>query len=768
MLLALSLFQNARGQESHVSCIDTRVGTAASETKTAGRFGKGTEEYAHTLPAVLEPNGMNFWTPQTAGATEAKGVCPYLYKEDRLYGLRCSHWIVGGCTQDYGSFTIFPTSTCPDSLSDFSSTYSHDSEVATPAYYAATLDDSQIRMEMTGRSRSAMFRFTYKDLSSAYLVVTVNSDENEGFVDVDEQKGIIWGKNPIHRIYQGKGKPTGASGWFVVRLQSGQIASHGRIDRQRVWIKLNGEAKGSELASNSISFAAASSFVSVANASDNLAKEIPHNDFDRTRHELTDIWEKHLSCIRVESENIDEIGKFYGSLYRASFLPHVINDCNGDYPHFSDGTKTENILATNTSGNPTFTGSYYDDFSMWDTYRALHPLLNIISPKKNGEMMQSLVMKYEQGGWLPIFPCWNSYTAAMIGDHCTSVLADAYVKGVRNFDARKAYDAMHKNAFETPATYEEYSNGMGRRALQSYMQYGYIPLEDSVREAYHQQEQVSRTMEYAYDDYALAQMAKMLMNDERYDADSRKQFSKDYKMLMERSHNWANIIDKRSGWANGRHADGSFTVASDTEYIKEPEKHPEATELTPYVFSTFITEGTPCHYTWYVPHDVAGLVKAMGGKKAFEAKLDEMFRDGLYWHGNEPCHQIAYLYNYIGRPWKTQKAVRHILETEYLNKPGGLSGNDDAGQMSAWYIFSALGLYPVCPGTPYYSLSSPVFSKAEIRLENGKTFTIVAKNASPENIYVKSVSLNGKRLKRMEITHEDIMQGGTLTFEMGE
>ncbi len=759
LIAMLTVCLRIAGQAGNMQYIDTRVGTAASETRTAGLFGKGTEEYAHTLPAVLEPNGMNFWTPQTAEATEAKGVCPYLYKHDRFRGIRCSHWIVGGCTQDYGSFTVMPVNFQPDTLADFSSHFSHEKEVATPSYYSAFLDDTHTQVELTGKSRSAIFRFTYADPDSAYLIVTVNSDEGEGEIGIDVESCVLWGKNPVHRIYQGWGEPAGFSGWFVMKFENNDIAACGRIDKQTIWVKF-------KTAVPQVVFKAASSFTSVDNALINLESEIPHFDFTKTHMELTDIWNKHLSRINVQSSDADELGKFYGSMYRASFLPHVINDANGEYPRFADGAKTQNDNTLVDFSTMLTMYDYYDDFSMWDTYRALHPLLTIISPQKDGEMMQSLVTKYRQGGWLPIFPCWNSYTAAMIGDHCTATIADAYVKGIRNFDVKTAYEAMRKNAFESPATHEEYANGMGRRALESYLQHGYIPLEDSVKEAFHQHEQVSRTLEYAFDDFALAQMAKGLADNTYINDIDRNAMRRDYATLMKRSGNWRKVIDPKTGWANGRHADGSFVTPADTQYIKEPEKHPEAHSLTPETFSTFITEGVPCHYTWYVPHDVPGLVKAMGGKKKFEAKLDRMFDENLYWHGNEPCHQIAYLYDFIGKPWKTQRAVRHILSTEYLNSPGGLSGNDDAGQMSAWYIFSSLGFYPVCPGTVDYYLASPVFPHAEIQLENGRTFTIIAENASPENIYVKSVKLNGLKLYRPVISHWDIMNGGTLRFEM--
>ena len=348
---------------------------------------------------------------------------------------------------------------------------------------------------------------------------------------------------------------------------------------------------------------------------------------------------------------------------------------------------------------------------MWDTYRALHPLYNIIVPETSGEMMQSLVTMYEEGGWLPIFPCWNSYTAAMIGDHCTSVLADAFVKGIRGFDAVKAYEGMRQNAMESPKTEEAYKNGMGRRALTSYLRYGYIPLEDSVKEAFHTQEQTSRTLEYAYDDFCVAQMARALGK------------INDYELLMQRSENWRNVIDPVTHYADGRHADGSWEQNTDLVHRK------------PY-----ITEGATCHYTWYVPQNIPGLIDVLGGREAFTAQLDSMFTEGRYWHGNEPCHQVPWLFALAGHPEKTRHWVRHILDTEYNDTPGGLSGNDDAGQMSAWQLFAMMGFYPVCPGTMQYVLGAPVFRRITLNLSNGNTFTI-------EDLGGTTPFLNGQPLR---------------------
>lgn len=732
-------FSSCNGGKSDVliSYVDTRVGTAPSITKTAGKFGKSTEEYGQTLPAVLEPNGMNFWTAQTQD-TEVKCKAPYYYKDTKIQGFRNSHWIVGGCTQDYGSMTLMPLSgilKCqPENRA---SVFSHDDEIATPAYYSVLLKDYGIRAEMTGCSRSAIFRFTYNKEGDACLVVNPNSDEGEGYIEIDTDKKQIRGYNPVHRIYQGWGEPAGYNGFFIVQYEN-EIEDYGMYRGDSLFSRQKQIAKAVGIGAyirfkvdkeEPILVKAASSFTDMEGAQKNLDTEIPHWNFEQTRKELTDIWEQRLSQITVQTENRNDKELFYGAFYRASFLPRTFNDVDGRYPAFSKGTPIRQLVKGQT---------YYDDYSMWDTYRALHPLINILTPTKAGEMIQSLVDKYEQGGWLPIFPCWNSYTAAMIGDHCISVLGDAYLKGIRNFDIQKAYEGMLKNACHTPEDFSEYKNGMGRRALHSYLKYGYLPLEDSVKEAFHTCEQVSRTMEYAYDDFVLSQVAKRMNRED------------DYHMLAKRSMNYKNVIDSVTGYAQGRYADGRFLQ-----------------EDNAFRFVKFITEGAPCHYTWYVPHDVQGLIHCMGGTENYVSKLDSMFSERRYWHGNEPCHQIAFMYNYVGQPWKTQREVRHIMQTEYLNAPGGLSGNDDAGQMAAWYLFAAMGFYPVCPGSPYYVLASPSFPQLEIHLENGKLFTIKAYNASHENIYIQSAKLNGREYNKSYITHEEVVSGGMLEFVMG-
>ena len=723
--------------ESGINFVDTRVGSASSVTKQAGRFGKGSEEYGQTIPAVLEPNGMNFWTPQTRD-TELKCIAPYYYEDSVIQGFRNSHWINGGCTQDYGSMTLMPLfGTLKTDTEKRGSVFSHDQEIATPSYYSVYLQDYGIKAEMTGRSRSAIFRFTYDSEGDAYLVVNPNSDEGEGFIEIDTIKQEIRGYNPVHRIYQGWGEYAGFNGYFVVSYKNpllgfgtfiGDSIIPGSItqsNKEKIGAYIHFSTKKDE----EILIKASSSFTDLEGALRNLDEEIPLWNFNYTREELTRIWDDHFSKIEVYTDSENEKSKFYGAFYRSSFLPRTINDVDGKYPAFSKG---QPIMITDDNRN------YYDDFSMWDTYRALHPLLNIHSPSKSADMMQSLVKKYEQGEWMPIFPCWNSYTAAMIGDHVISAIGDAYIKGIDDFDIEKGYEGMRKNAFETPSSIEDYKSGMGRRALDSYIKYGYIPLEDSIPDAFHDNEQVSRTLEYAYDDFVLSQIAKKLDKDE------------DYLVLSERALNYRNVIDSITGYAQGRYANGEFIKNND-----------------PFNFASFITEGTPAHYTWYVPHDVEGLIHLMGGKSKYLAKLDSMFTEGLYWHGNEPCHQIPFMFNYAGAPWRTQEEVRHIINTEYLNAPGGLSGNDDAGQMSAWYIFASLGFYPVCPGTPYYMIASPIFKKAVLNLENNNKFTIIAKNSTPENIYIQSAKLNGEVYTKNYLLHSDIINGGEIEFVMG-
>ena len=803
--------------------INTMVGTAQANTKTAGKFGKGSEEHGQTLPAVLVPNGQNFWTPQTQD-TEKKCIAPYYYKDTELQGFRNSHWIVGGCTQDYGSFTI---ATLGGKLrlqpEERATRFSHEDEVSHPHYYAVHLRDEHLKTEMTALSHSAIFRITPDQDEEVHIVINPNSDEGEGYIEIDTLRHLIYGYNPVHRIYQGWGEPAGFSGHFVLdygdeglyevfegdsiprRDSASQrnLIDFGVFSKEKKnsrGLSVNGERSGVWLtfkgnAGKPIELLAVSSFTSKENALENLSQEAgAEGSFDDVMLRAEHIWCDRLHTIDVESKDMAKVNQFYGAMYRASFLPHEMSDVDGSYPAFSTG-KVELLASSDSSAlddsaditdvldadavcvdTTTTIRSAYGDFSMWDIYRAELPLYNIITPTLSGDMMQSLVNMYKEGGWMPIFPCWNSYTAAMIGDHSGVALADAYVKGIRSFDVKTAYEGMRKNAFESPKTFEEYKNGMGRRALNSYLKYGYIPMEDSVKEAFHTNEQTSRTLEYAFDDFAVAQLAKALAESCSVEAKdglyTRQSLMTDYAELIRRSENWRNVINPKTGWADGRHQNGKWESNTDLVHRK-----------------SYITEGATCHYTWYVPQNIQGLFnvinksvdksakrlncKAQGISQsdtmsAVVSRLDKMFDEGLYWHGNEPCHQVAYLYDVAGAPWKAQQRIHHILNTEYNDTPGGLSGNDDAGQMSAWYVFSAIGFYPVCPGTPYYYIGTPSFDKVTFNLENDKKFEIQAHGVGDKAFYIQKTLLNGKPMSGYQLSHDDILKGGNLEFWMGE
>ncbi len=744
MLLVLAVLAAACGgndiDPTLVNHVDPLVGTGAADTPSARAHSEADNEVrGQTFPAVGLPFGMTHWTPQTRD-TEQKWFSPYYYDEDRIQGFRGSHWMSGSCTQDYGSVTVMPALSAPPFRAEQRSLpFRHEDETATPAFYRVSMDDGAIFAEMTGTERAGYMRFIYRDAGTVYLLLQPNSDEGEGRVAIDSNGRSVSGENPAHRIYQGWGESAGFSGHFHAAFDRafvqmgtwrdstaypGTWAAEGLPDSVQVGAYVGFDVTPGD----TVLVRIGTSFTSADAARANLEAEIGTRSFEEVRREVETGWNRHLGRIAVEGGEPADRSLFYTALYHASLLPRLFNDVDGAYPGFA-GT-AQGVMEG---------GNYYDDFSVWDTYRAVHPLLTIIDPDRTRDMVRSLIDKAERGGWLPIFPSWNSYTAAMIGDHATSIIVDAYAKGITDFDVESAYRYMRQNAFNTPATYQEYVDGKGRRAIMVYLKYGFIPLEEPVREAFHTEEQVSRTLEYAYDDFVVGEMARMLGHDD------------DARELGRRALFYRNVIDPETGFARGRHRDSSWVEPFDPAERSYP----------------FITEGSPWHYTWYVPHDVAGLIEAMGGRERFIDRLDELFDEGHYWHGNEPSHQIAYLYAFAGAPWKTQQRVRDIMRQEYSAGPGGISGNDDAGQMSAWFVFSAMGFYPVAPGSPFYVLGAPLFDTTRIRLGNSRRFEITAPGVSDTRRYVQSAMLNGEPLERPWITHEEIVAGGTLEFVMG-
>ena len=704
-------------------------GTAPSTTMAALKHSEaGSEKNANTIPAVTLPFAMTQWTPQTR-VTEKKCVPPYFYKDSIVTGFRASHWLSGSCTQDYGSFTVMPVvGKLRTMATEYGVPFSHEDELSSPAYYKLKAGD--VTTELTATLRCGLMQITMKRSDSLHLLVMPNSDYEKGFVEVNAATGEVWGYNPVHRIYQGWGQPAGFSGWFYMKIDkpvtlSGSftgatVLKDKRIsNRKDIGVYVSFAMQKGE----KVLLRMGTSFTSLEAAKKNLTAEVGASGFTTIHQQAVRTWERELSRITVATNNARDKRIFYTALYHTMQQPRLFSDVDGSYPSFAGNA---NIVKLRS-------GYYYDDFSMWDIYRAQLPLFEILSPTLTNNFVRSLIAKGEQGGWLPIFPCWNSYTAAMIGDHVTAYIASAFNKGIRDYDVVKAYQLMRKNAFETPESFEDYKNGLGRRALTSYLQYGYVPMEDSVQEAYHKKEQVSRTLEYAFDDYALSVVAKGLNE------------TKDYKELRKRSFNYKNVFDPAVGMMRGRNADGSWYQPF------------QADKREPY-----ITEGTPRQYTFYVPQDIPGLSALMGGEAKLETSLDALFQKDEYWHGNEPGHQIPFLYNFTSAPFKTQKIVQQILKEEYDDGPGGLSGNDDAGQMSAWYLFAAMGFYPVDPVSNYYQLCTPIFDRVSIKMDGGKLFELVVHKSQEEAGYIQQVKWNGKVYEKNFIDYEMIKKGGRL------
>jgi predicted alpha-1,2-mannosidase len=723
MLLGATCLCNATAQTEPVSFVNELIGTANE---------------GQTFLAAGPPFAMTQWGPQTR-AGNVKCIAPNYVIDKRIQGFRGSHFMTGSCTQDYGSVTVMAETALAGSgepklvAEERGSLFSE--QVAEPQQYRVRLDDYGIDVALAGTTRAGMMRFQFSRAGKSWILVEANSAKSEGTVEIDAERNEIRVVNPVRRLYAGSGKLAGFSGYFVVQFdhkfrvggtwagserREGATTQQGADGTPGAYVSF--DLKPGEIVQARIG----SSFTSVDEARRNLDSEIPGWDFDRVVEQTRAAWNRELGKIAIEADP-GQKRIFYTALYHAKLLPRVFSDASGTYPGFANEGRIETAKG--------FT--YYCDFSLWDTFRAIHPLLTILDPARELDMLKSLIAKGQQGGFLPIFPAWNSYTSEMVGDHAVSAIVDGYSKGIRRFDVNEAYRLMKQNATELPQNHDLYIDGRGRRGLDSYLKYGYIPLEDHLSDAFHKNEQVSRTLEYAYDDALVGDMAEALGHKE------------DAELFHKRAQNYKNVIDQQTGFARGRHEDGSWDSPFD-----------------PAKPASYITEGLPFQYTFFVPQDIPGLIERVGGREAFIAKLDELFARGLYNHGNEPSHHIAYLYDNAGAAWKTQEHVRNIMDTQYSDGTGGLAGNDDAGQMSAWFVMSALGFYAVNPGTPEYEIGVPKYDDATIRLDNGKQFRIRAAGTSSGKRYIHSATLNGVPLHRFWLKHSEIVGGGELVFEM--
>ena len=726
----------------------------------------GTERMGHTFPGATVPFGMVQLSPDTDTIPyETNGhynpdvykyCAGYQYDDKTIVGFSHTHFSGTGHS-DLGDFLIMPTvgklqlnpGTADDPESGFRSRFSHKTEVSEADYYKVKLEDYNILAELTTTARVGFHQYTFPKTDSAHIILDLMS----GIYNYPDKN--VWtfirvvNDSLITGYRQTSGWARTRTLYFAMRFSKPFIdygsKDFGKREPYRgFWGKFNQQKNFPALAGRQlrmyfnfktnegekIKIKFALSPVSQENALNNLRTETPGWNFEKIKEQGQQQWNKELNKIVINADKDEKIN-FYTAMYHAFINPTIYMDENGDYKGLD-----QNIHKARGFTN-------YTTFSLWDTYRALHPLFNIIQPKRNGDMIKSMLAHYDQSV-MHTLPMWSNSANenwCMTGYHAVAVIADAVVKGNTPFDANKALDAC-----VTTAHHRSY-DGIGL-----YEDMGYIPVDKNGTGT-------STTLEYAYDDWAIAQMAKKL---NRMDI---------YKEFLKRSENYKNVFDPSVDFMRGRLSDGSWKKDFD----------PLSTSGQGFI------EGNSWNYSLFVPQDPASLIQLMGGKKKFTHYLDTLFtmhlsdkffaeteditRDGIiggYVHGNEPSHHVAYLYNWTDEPWKTQETVRMILKNQYHIGAAGLGGNDDTGQMSAWYIFSTIGFYPVAPASDVYQIGSPAVNAATLHLENGKTFSIEAKNQSDKNVFVQKIELNGKPLNRLYITHSEIMNGGKLVFYMSD
>lgn len=718
----------------------------------------GTDEHGHTFPGAALPGGMVQLSPDT-GIKGWDWCSGYHYSDSSIMGFSHLHRSGMGAG-DWGDILLMPTTgklkVVPGDKENpdegYRSRFTHQEEEASPGYYAVNLKDYGIKAELTVSERAGFHKYTFPKSEVSHILI----DMEHGIRDycTDAQIKIVNNMEIVgHRASTGFvknknvyfcakfSKPFISSGtWSKANIKPGSREESGRYIGAFVdYITSENE---------SVEVKVGISYTSIAQARLNLDKEILNRSFEQVKENARKKWNKALSKIEVQmnKDNDDVYNKqkrvtFYSALYHSLLFPATYSDVDGKYM----GLDNEVHMAKD------FT--YRSDFSLWDTYRAEMPLLCLVEPERNKDAINTMIAQYEQGGWMPTPQQFgNSYTNDMIGDHPVDVILDAYQKGIRDFNVEKAYEAVKKNAMETPPANHR---SKGRIGLNYYLKYGYVPF-DKVRES------VSRTLEYAYNDWCAAQLAKALGK------------NSDYEMFIKRASNFKNIIDSSTGFARPKDSNGEWIEPFNPRFIGDGNNR-------------HFTEANSWQYTWFVPHDVQGLINMEGGRERFVEKLDSLFTIssdipasgvsdvtgmiGQYAHGNEPSHHTSYLYDYAGTPWKTQNMVRNIMDDLYSASPTGLCGNEDMGQMSAWYVLSAIGFYPVAPGQNIYAIGSPEFSKVTIHLDeaynNAGEFIIEAINNSKENKYIQSATLNGKPLNKPWFNHAEIKNGGTLIFRMG-
>jgi len=682
----------------------------------------GTGGHGHTYPGPSLPFGMVQLSPDTR-LTGWDSCSGYHYSDSLIYGFTHTH-LSGTGIPDYSDILFMPMiglqsldarPTAPNSHG-YANTFKHQNESASPGYYSVKFDDG-LQVELTATKRAGFHRYTFPDHTDVGNVV-LDLTHRDRVVDsylriVDKQhiegfrRSSSWARNQVVYFVAEFSRP-----FQSVTTTGDQSELHGTNVKAAFRFDLP----------DKILLKVGISAVSIEGARRNLSTELNHWDFEKVRKDATDSWNRELNKIQISGGDVAQLKTFYTALYHADLVPNLFMDVDGQY------------LGRDFKVHKAEGFDYYTVFSLWDTFRAAHPLYTIIDQKRTVDFIKTFLAQYQQGGRLPVWELAANETDTMIGYHSIPVIVDALTKGIDGFDRKLAFDAM------------KHSAELKRDGLGAYADHGYIDMED-------ERESVSKTLEYAYDDWCIAIVAQALGR------------ADDYSRYLERAQFYKNVFDRESGLARPRN-NGSWLTPFDPREVNRS-----------------FTEANSWQYSFFVPQDITGLMELMGGEVKFSQKLDQLFTAeskttgfeqlditgliGQYAHGNEPSHHIAYLYDYSGQPWKTQYRVRQIVDTFYNATPDGLIGNEDCGQMSAWYILSAAGFYPVTPGSSFYAIGTPLFPEMRFNLENGKSFVIKANGVSRNNIYIQSAKLNGRSYGKSFLNHADLMKGGELVFEMG-
>lgn len=692
----------------------------------------------NTYPAIALPWAMNFWSPQTG---KMNSGWMYTYDDKKITGFRQTHqpspWL-----GDYGSFSIMPvTGSVRFSEVERASWFSHKREIAKPYYYYVFLGDYNTSVEITPTERAAQFQISYPSAENSYLIVDA-LDKGSYIKVIPAEKKLIGYCRNNHG-----GVPENFHNYFVMyfdreidsvylKSEKGIFAGRSEEEAEHVMAAIKFRKNGGQ----TVHIRTASSFISFEQAELNLTREVGDDSFGQTRAKAEAVWNEGLSRVQAEGGSDGQMITFYTALYRTMLFPRA----------FYERDKDNNVIHYSPYDGRIHQGYMFTDNGFWDTFRAAFPLLTIMQPGLCSQIMEGLVNTYNESGWLPE---WASpgHRDCMIGSNSASVIAGAYLNGIRGYDINKLYEAVLKNSEN-----EGPLRSVGRLGVRYYNSLGYVPYDADINE------NAARTLEYSYDDFAIWKLAKALNRPKV-----------EISRFEKRAMNYQNLFDTSTGFMRGRNRNGSFQSPF------RPDKWGDA-----------FTEGCSWHYTWSVFHDPAGLIQLMGGREKFTGRLDSLFTAaptfdysyyntqiheitemliagmGQYAHGNQPVQHAIYLYNYAGEPWKAQLHARQVMDILYTPEPDGLCGDEDNGQTSAWYVLSAMGMYPVCPASGEYVFGSPLFDKITLQLENGRTFVINAAGNSRENVYIDSARLNGKAYPKNYITHGQLIEGGNLEFNM--